>query len=367
MGFDHKHYVPILKAKAGELRALREAAGAVRTGMTPVLEIQDIPPKWIEGEEDPVPSKSIDAHVKSVSDNIVKNWGTERRVFIDGVGVEQDENLEDGREPIAAMLDMLRDGGVKAIPVAGIDRLAEYNTAVRDAAAEDGRGVCLRLTEDDLEADDLDGQIKALRKFLKVSTGKIDLLVDFGGQVPPKSTLVPLLNALPELDEWRSLTLSACAFPPDMSNVGQFSTEELSREEWLNWTHARSRIDKLKRMPTYSDYGINYPSVGEMDPRQMRMSANIRYTWATAFVVAKGEALPRTKDKTKKQPAKQQYPALAKAIMKHPAWCGPLFSWGDAFIAKCANGDCVGNGTDWRAVGTSHHLAYVVQQIANLP
>jgi hypothetical protein len=28
---------------------------------------------------------------------------------------------------------------------------------------------------------------------------------------------------------------------------------------------------------------------------------------------------------------------------------------------------CVGGGREWRAVGTSHHLVYVVKQIANLP
>lgn len=367
MGFDQKHYVPILKAKLGEMRAIKEAHPTVRSAITPVLEVQDIPPNWIEGQDEPVPSKSIDAHVAAVSESLVKYWGTERRVFIDGVGIEPADNLEDGREPMTALLDMLRKGGVKTIPVCGLDRVAEYNIAVRDAAESDGRGVCLRLREFDLESEDLDEQVKSLLTFLKLPAKKIDLLVDFGANVPPKATLVPVINALPDLSEWRSFTLSSCAFPPDMTNVAQFTTEELSREDWLNWTHARSRIDKLKRMPTYSDYGINYPSVGELDPRQMRMSANIRYTSSMTFAVAKGQALPRKKDKEPKKPAAVQYPALAQTIMSHQAWCGPQFSWGDAFIKKCANGQCIGNGTDWRAVGTSHHLAYVAQQIASLP
>src|SRR4051812_38754795 len=45
MAFDHKFYVPILKAKAGELKALKEAAPDVRAGCAPLLEITDVAPK----------------------------------------------------------------------------------------------------------------------------------------------------------------------------------------------------------------------------------------------------------------------------------------------------------------------------------
>jgi hypothetical protein len=367
MGFDQRHYVPILKAKAGELRALKEATENVRGAFTPLLEVMDVPPKYIEGEEDPVPSKSVDAHVLAVSDSIAKAWGSGRNVFIDGFYIEHLPTLDDGREPIGAVLDALREADVKVVPVTGLDRFAEYNEAVKQAVEQDERGVCLRLQESDLESDDLDKQLAAVLLGLGLSPKKVDLVFDYGPTVPPKSSLVPVLNAIPKVMEWRSFTLAASSFPVDMREVARFTTVELDREEWTNWTFLRARSDKLLRLPTFGDYAINHPKLSDLDPREMRMSANIRYTWTTTFVIAKGEATPRKKDKEKKATPSEQYPLLAQSIIEHKAWCGPKFSWGDGYIQKCANRECVGGGREWRAVGTSHHLAFVAKQLANLP
>ena len=99
------------------------------------------------------------------------------------------------------------------------------------------------------------------------------------------------------------------------------------------------------------------------------MSPNIRYTSEVTYVVAKGEAYQRKKDPKKKAgiSASDQYPKLAEMIIKHPSWRGKKFSWGDAFIEACSRKACVGNPTNWRAVGTCHHIASVVRQIASLP
>lgn len=366
MGFDHKHYVPILKAKAGELRALKEASTAVRRGATPVLEVLNVPLKVVEGKKNRVPSKSPEAHYESIADNIIKNWGADRRLFVDGFYIQGNPTMADGREPISAILDDLRDGGVMAIPVAGLERYAEYNEAVRKAIEEDGRGVCIRIVEPDLESDDLEGELQGLMKFLGTKPSTVDLLIDYGPKVPPRSSIVPLINDFPLLKDWRSFALSSSAFPPDMSLVSQFTTAELDREEWTGWTYLRSRASRLVRMPTFSDYAINHPVLSDPDPRMIRMSGNIRYTAATSYVIARGEVFPRKSDNDRETPG-EQYPKLAEWIIKHNAWCGPQFSWGDAYIQDCADEKCVGGGREWRAVGTSHHLAFVVQQLASLP
>ncbi len=227
--------------------------------------------------------------------------------------------------------------------------------------------MCLRLQEPDLASDTLDKQIAATLNGLDLSPKHVDLVLDYGPVVPPRSSLVPVLNAIPRVKEWRSFTLAASSFPVNMAGVAKYATVELDREEWTNWTFLRSRSDKLLRMPTFGDYAINYPEPSDVDPREMRMSANIRYTWTTTFVIAKGEAAPRKKDKEPGAALSAQYPLLAQQIIEHKAWCGPTFSWGDSFIQKCANRECVGGPREWRAVGTSHHFAFVVKQQANLP
>lgn len=99
MGFDHKHYVPILKAKGGELRALKEAHETIRHGMTPVLEVPDIPQRYLEGADDPFPSKSAEAHAKDVADGIAKAWGADRRVFVDGFYIETSKRFQMDAKP----------------------------------------------------------------------------------------------------------------------------------------------------------------------------------------------------------------------------------------------------------------------------
>jgi len=136
MAFDHKHYMPILKAKAGEFRAIKEASPSVLAGFTPLLEIMDVAPKYIEGEEDPIPSKSDDAHVKSVADNIMKAIGPDKRFFVDGFFIEEMETLADGREPMGAVLEYLRKAKAKVVPVTGLNRYGQYNSAVEKGGGQ---------------------------------------------------------------------------------------------------------------------------------------------------------------------------------------------------------------------------------------
>ncbi len=256
------------------------------------------------------------------------------------------------------------------VPVIGLDRVKEYGQAVREAVSNDKRGCCLRLVESDLEAlADLEAQVESLLDFIRVDASQVDLLVDFGPTVPSRSALAYQINALPFLKKWRSLTVASSSFPLNMAEVAQNSIVEFERREWTAWTFLRSKRKTLVRMPTFGDYAINHPGLVEIDPRIMRMSPNIRYTAELNYVVAKGEAYSRKKDRTKKSgvAASDQYPKLAKMIMNHASWAGKKFSWGDTFIEACSRRACVGSPTNWRAVGTSHHIACVVRQIASLP
>lgn len=368
--FDETHYVPILKGKQGELDAIRESAAELRERFTPLIEVPPIPPKYIEGEDTPILAKSIASHVTDVAEKLSTAVGTERPFFIDGFYIEEDEQLEDGSEPIAGLFGALREGGLAFVPTIGLDRIADYGQSVRDAVEQDGRGCCLRLLESDLESlAELGPQVESLLNFLGLSPSDADLLLDFGPNVPGRAALPYLINAIPFLNDWRSFAVASSCFPQNLEGIAQNSIFEFERAEWVAWTFLRSKRKMLQRMPAFADYAINHPELSEVDPRIMRMSPNIRYTAPSTFVIAKGAAYPRKKD-TSRRPgleASIQYPRLAKMIISHPSWQGEGFSWGDQFIAACARKECVGNPTNWRAVGTCHHIASVVRQTANLP
>jgi Beta protein len=368
--FNHGHYVPILKGKQGELDAIRETAPEIRGDFTPLVEVPPVPPKYIEGEDEPVPGKTIDLHVSDVSQKFTDALGANTPVFIDGYYIENEGELGNGEEPVTGIFEGLRKSGVRFIPTIGLDRVSEYTEAVREAIQEDRRGCCLRLVEPDLEGlSELETQVASLMDALEVDAGAVDLIVDFGPNVPSRAALPYQINALPLLKKWRTLTVASSSFPVNMEDVAQNSVVEFERREWTAWNFLRSKPKTLARMPTFGDYAINHPSLTDIDPRIMRMSPNIRYTSAVNYVIAKGQAYPRKKDPRKKTgvAASEQYPRLAEMVMKHPSWAGKKFSWGDGFIDACARKARVGNPTNWRAVGTCHHIASVVRQIASLP
>jgi hypothetical protein len=372
--FDHSHYVPILKGKPGELKALASAQNIQE--FTPLVEVIPIQPRYPKEGPAYLP-KTIDEHVKDTAVSFTKAMGILPSVFIDGLYIEN-EKLKDGSSAIGGLFSRLRSKATKFIPTIGLDRGEAYTDAVRDAISNDKRGCCLRLGESDLESlSDLDKQISSLLKVLNLKVSETDLLIDFRDKVPPKVTVPLLIEAFPRVDEWRSFIFSASSFPKTLGDVKKNTTEELERLEWLTWIFLRAkRTEANKRVPTYSDYGINHPDlIDDVDPRTITIAPNIRYTTEASYVVAKGQAQPRKKKaQTPEQKASRadlapsiQYPKLAKMIKNHRGWKTAAFSWGDRFIDRCSQHKCTGSGSDWRGVGASHHIALVAQQIASRP
>jgi len=92
--FDHKHYVPILKGKQGELNAIEETATELRDRLTPLIEVPPISWKYIENEREPVPAKSIDAHVADVAERLAEAVGSKSQIFVDGFYVDNEATLK---------------------------------------------------------------------------------------------------------------------------------------------------------------------------------------------------------------------------------------------------------------------------------
>ena len=120
----------------------------------------------------------------------------------------------------------------------------------------------------------------------------------------------------------------------------------------------RGLSSRIARTPTFSDYAIAHPQPPEVDPRLMRASAGIRYTTEDVWLILKGKNL--------KDYGYKQFHDVSKSLLTNAVYSGPEFSSGDRYIRDCANRVVSsGNLTTWRRVGTSHHIAYVTQQIAN--
>jgi len=166
-------------------------------------------------------------------------------------------------------------------------------------------------------------------------------------------------NLLPYLGDWRSFTLAATALPENLAGY-QPGINRRERTEWLAWIEFLQNPGGVERLPSFGDYGINNPTLNEVDPRLIRMSANLRYTAVTEWLLCKGRNV--------RNYGFDQFNGLCQDLVQLPEYAGTAFSWGDTYIDRCARGvDGPGNATTWRKVGTSHHVALVNDQIANQP
>lgn len=360
--FDYKHYVPILKGKAGEYGALEALESLPKSRLTPLIELWPIP--W-DFEADK-PAKSIDAHVKNVAQRLQRHWGTDRPLFLDLLYIASSEVMKDGHHPLKYVFDGARDRGVQLIPTTGINRDTSYQEVVKDAVTIDGRGVCIRLENDDFEdTAKLEAELTQMLGFLELSPAEADLVLDFKEiserQTSPIIIAVrSILNSLFAVRDWRTITFTGSGFPENLSLLSSSSINRRSRPEWVIWTALVNDRNKIPRLPTFGDYVIAHPEPMEVDPRLMRMSANLRYTTDNDWVILKGRNV--------RDYGYEQFNDLCRILVQLNEYSGPNYSWGDTYIGNCANNlEGPGNATTWRKVGTNHHLTFVTEQLASFP
>src|SRR6266446_5460170 len=90
VAFGAEHYMPVLKAKLGEISALKDLDDAARAGLTPLLEI--IPRAWDDKKQKY--KKSVAAHLKSQVKSVARAWGD--RLFADGNLMLPGDELDSG-------------------------------------------------------------------------------------------------------------------------------------------------------------------------------------------------------------------------------------------------------------------------------
>lgn len=357
--FKEKHYVPILKWKMGEKTALEEIPTLLKNSFTPLVEI--VPPTFDFAHN--VYKKSIDDHLRDIGSSFAKSWSSQLPFFIDLKWLPLSMSTCFGIHTLEYVLNEIRKKSYKAIPVTGSSRDLAYQNEVKRAIAIDKLGVCFRIEEHDFVH--IDNNIKAMLSFFSVQPEEVDLIIDFDYILDKDNnknylSIIALINSLPFISQWRTFTFSASAFPEDTSLVSTNTIGSFVRSEWLIWNALYKNSSSIKRVPSFGDYAIANPKYKEIDPRLMKMTANIRYTANSRWIIVKGLTI--------KKNGWKQTQGLCKKLIALKEYCGRSFSWGDKTIDDCANGVAgCGNATTWRKVGTNHHITLVVNQLSNLP
>ncbi len=353
MRFGPDQYVPVLKVKRGEKKALQLIAASFRPHITPLLEI-------VERKEGK--AVTVGAHLKTAFKDLADSVSGYTRCFLD-----PREIAHDGASAAAMVYRRAVTEGIVFTPVTGFSRTAD----VAAALAHRDHGVALRLTRNEFEAG---GLAKGLRAFMSdhgLAPEDADLIVDLGAVdnlvVEGMAALTgAFLAEIPDHSRWRTMTVSACAFPLSMKGVERRSHALVERSEWVAWKDALyAQRNDLPRLPTFSDCGIQHPKgVEGFDFKKMQVSAAIRYTTPGQWLLVKGES-------TRHALPSKQFPGLANQLVHgglRSYYAGPNHCAGCASMQAAADGaPGFGSAAVWRCLGTIHHVTSAVEALGSLP
>ncbi len=349
------HYVAVLQNRPGEFRALAQADRAVWERMTPLL--QFVGPK--RGAK-----RAVRA---STAANWVKGAATvlgERPVYLDTLRLNRGLVLDtpEGRQPVLRYLhDQARARGIRFVPVVWVaDSTDAVESIIRCACIADGHGVALRYRA--LKTLPQSGKSrKTLVESQLVRVGctpdHADLLIDLQYLSEDREIVgedvAGLLEDVSAIGSWRSVVLLGTSIPQTLGAIREGSVGSIDRREWRLWKELE-RLG-LQRMPAYGDYAVQHVEPPAQSGAGGR--ANIRYTAATETVIARGHG-PLTEE------GAVQYRELCQQLTGRAEFAGAGYSWGDATIADCADGELAPRGEPmWRAAGTSHHIQHVTDAL----
>ena len=355
LAFDHRHYVPVIRQKHGEMLALRDLRPEDKQYMTPIIEL---PPSLIDMKDRKKLTNA--SFFIEITKQIAGTWG-QAPLFVDVELLYAVFGSPRGQHPLWSFSEAARTLRMPIIPVTGLSRSRDYQVAVEKVVATDRYGVCLRLSEDDLYNTSLEKEIRQLITKLKVHPKQVDLLVDFKLISAEWMEFEELCKRVPLLSSWRTFTVVSGAFPKNLSELEKNRQHELSRDDWLHWLDQIKNGSTLARRPAFGDYTIQHPFYST-PPKRANVSASIRYAADKYWVIMRGEGL-----RNKKGPGFAQYWANAQLLASRPEFKGADFSKGDDYIYKKSQPtNNPGSPTTWISAGINHHLTLVVRQIASL-
>jgi hypothetical protein len=355
MSFGADFYVPVLKLKRGEKKALQLVAPTLQGRMVPLLEL--VERKGHAGKNPPPLAKHLDTAFNAIAAAVAPY----PRFFLDCREIEPDG-------PTAADDAFTRVEGLcsNLTPVTGITRTADVNAAL----SHGGNGVAIRLTRQEFESGAIPFALPAFIKSHSLKQEQTDLIVDLGPVDDMIALGVETLTAafladIPDARQWRSLTISGCAFPQSMGGVDANSSDLVDRAEWCAWRDGLyANRGQAVRLPTFSDCALQHPTgVEGFNPRIMQVSASIRVTQLDQWLLVKGVS-------TRNIPPSTQFPSLARQLVYghlSKSFAGANHCAGCADMFNAANGAAnLGSAETWRRLGTIHHLTRAAEMIAAL-
>jgi len=358
-------YLPILKAKPGELKALANSKTSVSAKILPLFDVGRLSERTRLAKRFSETSAVTCAYLDEVAESIaVVRKGA--NALVDAYQWPPNSTTEPGEHVISYIYGKLASLGVKMIPVIGYDRWdsTQYRLAMQQLEVSPEDYYCLRLDshaiEDAAEPEFFEEQITAILDDLQIDPSRCAVLLDFGdiSHASIEDILDQGTQIVAQLDSlgFRRIATAGCSLPPTIDGAVKKpnSTGKVLRKEMLLWQMLRTQNPHINWL--FGDYGVRSPNTGE-DVVSPHTNGKIRHTIDKHFFIVRGHSVQIGAK------GGQMY-ELAKKLVESQNYLGPEFSWGDSQILQCSLGEGKpGNSTTWIAIDTNHHIAYAIAEV----
>lgn len=349
-------YVPIIKGKLNDLRAVGALSPSVRDAIKPLIEAMPVNIKKHRAEE----------QVFKFCNYVVKHVPL-GEVFVDFFGLLPDEVLEDGTNATIYGYRLLKSLGRTVTPVYGLERNDDLWDELGKLVAAFGKGFAFRLRRDDLADYVIDDTWEAILERtaqMGLRAQDVDLVLDFDNV--GDATIAEIADVVfsflwhnQRIRDYRSVIVAGSSALKTVAEVGKDDMKEITRNELHLWSALwRDMPNDLK--PIYGDYGVIHPDFSDLGPNKY-MNAKIRYTVGDKILYFRGHGLLH--------PVKDyaQYHDLASLVRSDSRFRGRRYCIGDAYLDDCARHQgSHGSPATWVKADMNHHLTYVTHQVSRI-
>ncbi len=300
--------------------------------------------------------KTLDAYLVERAQGIHGCWGRDRPVYVDVHDLDPTLRTTAGAQPIAFVLDQLRQRGSRAVPTTGTidDRGIDYVRAVKLLLAQYPDGVCIRLAKDELlDPGQLLSALATVLDALASQPAYVDLILDYryvGRDRPEalRASAREALNTIARFGQFRNIVLAGTSIPDRLGkhDIGKVRRE--TRVELDAWRQLTAMLagSMLISAGDYGIVGAHYATPSGV----VTVPSRSRYTTETEHVFRRAK--------------RSAHAETCKQVVASQDFLGDAYSAGDHRMSFVARGLAKpGAPANWITDDTTHHIELVSAQV----
>lgn len=309
-----RNYIPFLKTKDYEFKALKQLNAEIKENMTPFFDMHKK-----ESEYTPETFHKEILRLKNrILDSGIKNF------YLDDLDIKTDF-LIDGNSPYGHLMDVFKD--LVYIPVFGLDRNdGRKSVIITKSNLVQSLSVAIRINVNDLAVPMLKRQLEENSTYLSSVYKEIHLIIDC--RYCEESLIGEYCNIINSYisateQNFSKIIIAGSSIPLSFSaDVKMHNTKEIDRREIRIWQNCI----KSERL-YFGDYTIVSDSYYDKSKKiyYRTITARVVYSYDNKFVVYRGGRLSKE--------GHEQYKDICIQISHEPFFRGETYSEGDFFLA----------------------------------